>query len=310
MVTGGRPSCSAAGRPAVVAGAGGDRRRRPGPGAGPARAAEPLPPGGLVRLDHGASRATALPRRPGPRCAARRDRRRHRRGDRARGPSARRPGGHERRGHDRHRRWPDAHLGGRRHRRRARRRRPRRGPTPSCPRSSAGTRRRSSADEVARAVVESVAENTVDAVVAPVLWAAVARRRRRAGPPGRQHLDAMVGHHSDRYEQFGWASARLDDLANWVPARVTAAARGAAAAPPGRASVWRAVRARRARATRRPTPAWPRPRSPPRSICASAGVNRYGDRVEDRAALGRGRARRPPPTSPPRCASPASSPGR
>jgi adenosylcobinamide-phosphate synthase len=70
--------------------------------------------------------------------------------------------------------------------------------------------------------VESVAENTSDAAVAPLFWGAV------AGIPGLlthrviNTLDAMVGHRSSRYERFGWATARLDDLANWVPARVTA----------------------------------------------------------------------------------------
>jgi adenosylcobinamide-phosphate synthase len=71
-------------------------------------------------------------------------------------------------------------------------------------------------------VVESVAENTSDAVVAPLLWGAV------AGLPGLlayravNTLDAMVGHRSHRYLRFGWASARLDDVANWAPSRVTA----------------------------------------------------------------------------------------
>jgi adenosylcobinamide-phosphate synthase len=78
-------------------------------------------------------------------------------------------------------------------------------------------------------VVESVAENTSDAVVAPLLWGAV------AGIPGLvayravNTLDAMVGHRSARYLRFGWASARLDDAANWVPARVTAALTAACA---------------------------------------------------------------------------------
>ena len=73
---------------------------------------------------------------------------------------------------------------------------------------------------VARAVVESVAENTVDAVVAPACWAAL------AGPAGAgfyraaNTLDAMVGHRNERYERFGWAAARLDDAANWLPARL------------------------------------------------------------------------------------------
>ncbi len=79
------------------------------------------------------------------------------------------------------------------------------------------------AEQIARAVIESVAENTSDAVVAPLLWGAV------AGWPGLlayravNTLDAMVGYRSPRYLRFGWASARLDDVANWVPARVTAA---------------------------------------------------------------------------------------
>lgn len=77
--------------------------------------------------------------------------------------------------------------------------------------------------EICRAVVESVAENTVDAVVAPLLWGAL------AGPGGvvahrcANTLDAMVGHRSPRYARFGTASARLDDVLAWVPARVTLA---------------------------------------------------------------------------------------
>lgn len=76
---------------------------------------------------------------------------------------------------------------------------------------------------LARASVESVAENTSDAVVAPLLWGAV------AGVPGLlayravNTLDAMVGHHSPRYERFGWAAARADDVANLLPARLAAA---------------------------------------------------------------------------------------
>lgn len=75
---------------------------------------------------------------------------------------------------------------------------------------------------VARASVESIAENTSDAVVAPLIWGAV------AGAPGllayraTNTLDAMVGYRSPRYRRFGWAAARLDDVANLLPSRATA----------------------------------------------------------------------------------------
>jgi adenosylcobinamide-phosphate synthase len=88
-----------------------------------------------------------------------------------------------------------------------------------CGRDPAGL----DASEITRAVIESVAENTSDAVVAPLLWGAVAGLPGLAAYRAINTLDAMVGHRSPRYLRFGWASARLDDAANWIPARVTAA---------------------------------------------------------------------------------------
>lgn len=76
---------------------------------------------------------------------------------------------------------------------------------------------------LARAVVESVAENTSDAHVAPLLWATVGGVPAVLGYRAVNTLDAMVGHRSPRYARFGWAAARLDDAANYVAARVTAA---------------------------------------------------------------------------------------
>lgn len=78
-------------------------------------------------------------------------------------------------------------------------------------------------DALCRAALESVAENTGDAVVGALLWGAL------AGPAGvvayraANTLDAMFGHRSERYREFGWAAAKLDDVMSWPAARMTAA---------------------------------------------------------------------------------------
>ncbi len=146
------------------------------------------------------------------------------------------------------------------------------------------------ADELARACVESVAENTSDAVVAPLLWGAV------AGVPGllayraANTLDAMVGHRSERYLRFGWAAARLDDILNLAPARL-AGLLAALAAPLVGGSPGGAVTAVRRDAARHP--------SPNAGVVEAAfagalgvrlgGVNVYAGHVEDRGTLGDGR---------------------
>ncbi len=76
-------------------------------------------------------------------------------------------------------------------------------------------------DELARATVESVAENSCDAVVAPLLWGAVAGVPGMLVHRGVNTLDAMVGHRSARYEKFGKVAARLDDAMAYLPARFT-----------------------------------------------------------------------------------------
>jgi adenosylcobinamide-phosphate synthase len=73
-----------------------------------------------------------------------------------------------------------------------------------------------------RATVESVAENTGDAIVAPLLWAALLGAPGAAGYRAANTLDAMYGHRSERNLRFGWAAAKLDDLLNWPAARVAA----------------------------------------------------------------------------------------
>jgi adenosylcobinamide-phosphate synthase len=143
------------------------------------------------------------------------------------------------------------------------------------------------AAEISRAVVESVAENTVDAIVAPVFWAAVAGAPGVLGYRALNTLDAMVGHRSPRYAHFGWASARADDLAAWVPARLTALL-VAAVRPASAVRVWMAVLTQ--------APAHPSPNAgvAEASFAAALGLrlggrNRYGHRTEVRPALGDGR---------------------
>ncbi|MGC3002100.1 CobD/CbiB family cobalamin biosynthesis protein [Streptomyces sp. G35A] len=144
------------------------------------------------------------------------------------------------------------------------------------------------ADGIARAVVESVAENTSDAVVGALVWGAVAGVPGLLGFRAVNTLDAMVGHKSPRHRRFGWAAARLDDVAGWPGARLTAVL-AALAGPDPRG----AVRAWRADAARHPSPN----AGPVEASFAGAlgvrlgGTLSYGGRVEHRPVLnGGGRA--------------------
>ena len=143
------------------------------------------------------------------------------------------------------------------------------------------------ASGIAAAVVESVAENMVDAVYAPALWALVGGAAGAGAYRAVNTMDAMVGHRDDRYERFGWAAARADDLANLLPARAFALAVAALAPADRRAEVVRIVR--------RDAAAHP---SPNAGVAEAAfagalgrtlgGPLRYGDRLEDRPTLGDG----------------------
>ncbi|MGL4831896.1 MAG: cobalamin biosynthesis protein [Propionibacteriaceae bacterium] len=77
--------------------------------------------------------------------------------------------------------------------------------------------------ELARATIESLAENTADSVIASVFWGTLAGIPGILVHRGANTLDAMIGHHNERYENFGWAAAHLDDLLDYVPARLTGA---------------------------------------------------------------------------------------
>ncbi len=144
--------------------------------------------------------------------------------------------------------------------------------------------------QVCRAVVESVAENTSDAVVGALIWGAI------AGPAGvvayrsANTLDAMVGHRSERYRSFGWAAARLDDLMSWPGARGGAVLAALAAPLVGGSprSAWRAIR--------RDAPAHPSPNAGrmEAAFAGALGVSlggplAYGGHVEQRPVLGDGR---------------------
>jgi len=76
--------------------------------------------------------------------------------------------------------------------------------------------------EVVRATVETIAESTADGVIAPLLYLAIGGAPLALAFKAISTLDSMVGHRDARHREFGWASARLDDVANWVPARLTA----------------------------------------------------------------------------------------
>ena len=141
---------------------------------------------------------------------------------------------------------------------------------------------------IARAVVESVAENTTDAVVAPALWTAAAGSVGAFAHRAGDTLDSMVGYRTARYARFGTPAARLDDALAWAPARATAAL--VALARPRRAAA--VVRTVRTDARHHP--------SPNAGVAEAAfaaalglrlggGENRYGDAVDTRPPLGTGR---------------------
>ena len=145
---------------------------------------------------------------------------------------------------------------------------------------------------VARAAIESAAENFSDGMVAPVFWFLV------GGLPGLvayktiNTLDSMIGHRSPRFEAFGKAAAKLDDIVNWPAARLagglivaaTAIRKGARS---GRA--WRTM-LRDAPRHRSPNAGWPEAAMAGALGFALAGPRRYGDRIVDDAWMGDGRA--------------------
>jgi adenosylcobinamide-phosphate synthase len=141
------------------------------------------------------------------------------------------------------------------------------------------------ADELARATVESIAENTSDACVAPLIWGGILGIPGLLGYRAANTLDAMVGYRSPKYENFGWASARLDDVLNLLPSRACAVLTGITAGRPREAmAVWKRD------AAQHPSPN----AGPVEASFAGAlgltlgGTNDYGSYQEDRGTLGDG----------------------
>jgi adenosylcobinamide-phosphate synthase len=149
---------------------------------------------------------------------------------------------------------------------------------------------------VARAAIESLAENFGDGVVGPVFWYLV------AGLPGLaiyktvNTLDSMIGHLTPRYRSFGWASARFDDLVNIAPARLAGALLAAAAAiiPKAQPKTALLTMLSEARNHRSPNAGWPEAAMAGALELSLAGPRRYFGQVVEEPWIGQGRARATP----------------
>ncbi|MBI2241677.1 MAG: cobalamin biosynthesis protein [Magnetospirillum gryphiswaldense] len=146
---------------------------------------------------------------------------------------------------------------------------------------------------VSRAAIESLAENFSDAVVAPAFWYAL------FGLPGIlvyktvNTLDSMVGYRNDKYRSFGWASARLDDVLNYIPARLSGLIFTLAALVAARGNPWRALvtMVRDARHHPSPNSGWPEAAMAGALGLALGGPRKYPGLVVDQKWIGQGRAR-------------------
>ncbi|MDQ0896668.1 adenosylcobinamide-phosphate synthase CbiB [Paenibacillus sp. V4I7] len=143
-------------------------------------------------------------------------------------------------------------------------------------------------EELTRAVVETVAENIVDAVIAPLFYALIGGAPLAMLYRASNTLDSMVGYRNDRYRHFGWASARWDDVMNWIPARLTGLLLILVALLQPGLSAKRAAAAIRRFAHLHPSPN----SGIPESAVAGAlgielgGLNVYGGAASERARLG------------------------
>jgi adenosylcobinamide-phosphate synthase len=136
---------------------------------------------------------------------------------------------------------------------------------------------------VCRAAIESCAENFSDGVVAPVFWLALLGLPWLIAYKAINTADSMIGHRTTRHESFGWAAARLDDLVNLIPARLSGLLL-AAVAPVANGAVTTALKVMRHDATkhRSPNAGWPESAMAGALGLALAGPRRYGEhRIDD-----------------------------
>jgi adenosylcobinamide-phosphate synthase len=144
---------------------------------------------------------------------------------------------------------------------------------------------------IARAAIESLAENFSDAIVAPIFWMVIGGLPGAALYKAINTADSMIGHRTPRYAAFGWAAARLDDLVNLPASRLGALLLIAAAALAKNASpadAWRAVR-RDAAGHRSPNAGYPEAAMAGAFGLALAGPRSYGGVQVNDATMGNGR---------------------
>ncbi len=132
---------------------------------------------------------------------------------------------------------------------------------------------------VARAAIESLAENMSDGVVAPVFWGALLGLPGLVAYKAINTTDSMIGHRTPRHEAFGWAAARLDDLANLIPARLTALILAIASGAGAARAVTTAIRD--AARHRSPNAGWPEAAMAGALGIRLSGPRIYADRISD-----------------------------
>ena len=130
---------------------------------------------------------------------------------------------------------------------------------------------------IARSAIESLAENTSDGVMAPLFWGVLLGLPGIAAYKAINTLDSMIGYRNDKYEAYGKLAARLDDLANWIPARLTGI--GFVLVSPDRQRAWQVMR-RDAGLHRSPNAGWPEAAMAAGLNCRLSGPRSYGDRLE------------------------------